>query len=134
MPNETVPTERVHGSVSTNGLRLGGALWVVAGVTCAGLLIVVFVGENLLAQNPGLSALVLGGAVAALLTGGTLLARPGAGAVRWSSVLGLAWLLAFGSLMLMGRNGDDPDPMISLGLVTGFGVAGAVVTFGAGRW
>ena len=134
MPNEILPAERVHGSVSTNGLRLGGALWAIAGVICAGLLIVVFVGENLLTQNPGLSALVLGGAVAALLTGGLLLARPGVGVVRWSSVLGLAWLLAFGSLMLMGRNGDDPDPMISLSLITGFGVAGALVTFWAGRW
>ena len=134
MPNEILPAERVHGTVSANGLRLGGALWVVAGVICAGLLVVVFVGENLLTQNPGLSALVLGGAVAGLLTGGVLLARPGAGVVRWSSVLGLAWLLAFGSLMLIGRNGNDPDPMISLGLVTGFGVAGALVTFWAGRW
>jgi hypothetical protein len=133
MSNETVPAERVHGSVSTNGLRLGGALWVIAGVICAGLLIVVFVGENLLTQNPGLSALVLGGAVAALLTGGLLLARPSVGVVRWSSVVGLAWLLAFGSLMLMGRSADDPDPMISLSLITGFGVAGALVTFWAGR-
>ena len=45
MPNETLPAERVHESVSTDGLRLGGALWVIAGVICAGLLIFVFVGE-----------------------------------------------------------------------------------------
>ena len=134
MPNETLPAERAHGIVSTNGVRLGGALWLIAGVICAGLLIVVFVGENLLTQNPGLSALVLGGAVAALLTGSLLLARPGVGVVRWSSVLGLLWLLAFGSLMLMARNGDDLDPMISLSLITGFGVAGALVTSWAGRW
>jgi hypothetical protein len=134
--NETLPAERVHGSVSTVGLRLGGALWVIAGVVCAGLFIVVFVGENLLAQNPGLSALVLGGAVAALLTGGLLLARPGLGVVRWSTVVGLAWLLAFGSLMLPALNGpdSDPDPLLSLGLITGFGVAGALVTFWAGRF
>src|SRR6266404_5854179 len=74
-------------------LRLAGALWIIAGVICAGLLVVVFVGENLLAQNPGLSAMVLGGAVAALLTGGLLLSRPGPGVVRWSTVLGVAWLL-----------------------------------------
>ena len=133
MSNETLPVERVHGSVSTDGLRLGGALWVVAGVICAGLLIFVFVGENLLAQNPGLSALVLGGAVAALLTGGLLLARPGVGVVRWSTVLGLAWLLAFGSLFLTTLNGPETGPILSSGLITGFGVSSALVTFRAGR-
>lgn len=114
-------------------LRLAGALWIMAGVTCAGLLIVVFVGENLLAQNPGLSALVLGGAVAAFLTGGLLLARPGLSVVRWSTVLGLAWLLAFGSLMITTLNRPDRGPTFSSGLITGFGVAGALVAFRAGR-
>jgi hypothetical protein len=105
----------------------------MAGVCCAGLLIVVFVGENLLLQDPGLSALVLGGAVAAFLTGGLLLARPGGGVVRLSAVVGLAWLLAFGSLML--RALDDPDrgPMLSSALITGFGVAGALVAYWSAR-
>jgi len=133
MPNETLTAERARGSVSTDGLRLGGALWVIAGVICAGLLMVVFVGENLLAQNPGLSAMVLGGAIAALLTGGLLLARPGPGVVRWSTVLGMAWLLAFGSLFLTTLNGPETGPMLSSSLITGFGVAGAFVTFRAGR-
>ena len=133
MPNETLPAEPVHGSASTDGLRLGGALWVMAGGICAGLLIFVFVGENLLAQNPGLSAMVLGGAVAALLTGGLLLARPGLGVVRWSTIVGLAWLLAFGSLTLRALGGPDRGPMLSSSLIFGFGVAGALVTFRAGR-
>lgn len=133
MTNETLPAERVHGTVSTDGLRLGGALWVVAGVICAGLLIVVFVGENLLAHNPGLSAMVLGGAVAALLTGSLLLGRPGLGVVRWSTILGLVWLLAFGSLFLTTLNGPETGPMLSSGLITGFGVAAALATFWAGR-
>lgn len=119
--------------MSRDGLRLGGALWVIAGVICAGLFVFVFVGENLLAQNPGLSAAVLGGAVAALLTGRLLLARPGPGVVRWSTVLGLAWLLAFGSLMLSSLNGPEGGPTLSSGLITGFGVAAALVTFRAGR-
>jgi len=133
MPNETLPAERDLGSVSTHRLRLGGALWVTAGVICAGLLIFVFVGENLLTQNPGLSAMVLGGAVAALLTGGLLLARPSLGVVRLSTVVGLAWLLAFGSLTLKALNGPDRGPMLSSGLITGLGVASALVTFRAGR-
>jgi hypothetical protein len=133
MANETLPAERVHGSASTDDLRLGGALWVIAGVICAGLLIFVFVGENLLAQNPGLSAMVLGGAVAAFLTGGLLLGRPGPGVVRLSTVVGLAWLLAFGSLCLTALNGPERGPMFSSGLITVFGVAAALVTFRAGR-
>jgi hypothetical protein len=118
---------------TTDGFRLGGALWVVAGVICAGLLTVVFVGEGLLAQNPGLAALLLGGSLAALLTGAGLLARPGRGVVRWSAVLGLAWLLAFGSLWLTALKGPETGPMLSSGLIAGFGVAAALVTFRAGR-
>lgn len=133
MPNETLPADRVHGSVSADGLRLGGELWVIAGAICAGLLIFVFVGENLLAQNPGLSAMVLGGAAAAFPTGGLLLGRPSLGVVRWSTVLGLAWLLTFGSLFLTAVNGTEGGPMLSSGLITGFGVAAALVTFRAGR-
>ena len=133
MPIETLPAERVHGSVNKDDLRLGGALWVIAGVICAGLFAFVFVGENLLAQNPGLAAMGLGGAVAALLTGRLLLARSGPGVVRWSTVLGLAWLLAFGSLMLTTLNGPERGPTLSSGLITGFGVAAALVTFRAAR-
>ena len=119
--------------MNTGGLRLGGALWFIAGVVCAGLFVFVFVGENLLAQNPGLAAMVLGGAIAALLTGYVLLARPGPGVVRWSAVLGLAWLLAFGSLVLSSLSGPERGPTLSSGLITGFGVAAALVTFLAGR-
>ena len=133
MPNETLPAEPVHESVSSDGLRLGGALWVIAGVICAGLFVFVFVRENLLTQSPGLSAMVLGGAVAALLTGRQLLARPGLGVVRWSTVLGVVWLLAFGSLMLTTLNGPERGPTLSSGLITFFGVASALVTFRAGR-
>lgn len=133
MPNETLPAEQVQGSLSTAGLRLGGALWVIAGVICAGLFVFVFVGENRLAQDPGLAAMVLAGAVAALLTGRLLLARPGPGVVRWSTVLGLAWLLAFGSLVVTALNGPERGPVLSSGLITGFGVASAVVTFRAWR-
>jgi len=133
MADETLPAERIQGSVSTDGLRLGAALWFFAGLICAGLFVFVFVGENRLTQNPGLSAMVLGGAVAALLTGRLLLTRPGLGVVRWSTILGVAWLLGFGSLMLTTLNGPERGPTLSSGLITGFGVASALVTFRAGR-
>src|SRR4029079_10379902 len=77
--------------------------------------------------------MVVGGAIAALLTGSLLLARPGLGVVRLSNVVGLAWLLAFGSLMLRALSGPARGPMLSSSLIAGFGVASALVTFQAGR-
>ena len=133
MQNEMRPVEGADASVNAEGVRVGGALWIIAGVICAGLLIFVFVGENLVAQNSGLSAMVLSGAVVALLIGGLLLVRPGPGVVLLSTVVGVAWLLAFGTVMLMALNGPDRGPTLSSGLITGFGVAGALVTFRAGR-
>lgn len=119
MPEETIPS---------NDQRLAGALWLMAGVACAGLLIIVFVGERILLVNPGLSALVLGGAIAALLMGALLLARPAPHMVVWSSVLGVAWLIAFGSLLVgaIGAANPDSGPLFSLSLITGLGIAGAV--------
>lgn len=133
MPNETLAADPAAGNLSTDSLRIGGALWVIAGVICAGLFLVVFVGENLLAESPGLSAMVLAGAVAAFLTGGLLLTRPGLGVVRWSTVVGVAWLLAFGALWVWALQGPETGPMVSSGLIAGFGVASALVTFRAGR-
>ena len=113
-------------------LRLAGALWIVAGLACVGLLIFVFVGENLenlgiLLQNPVLPALVVGGAIVGLLIGVLLIARPGPGVVRWSTVAGVVWLIVFGSLALTRL--DKPGPLLSTGLITGFGVAGALVAY-----
>ena len=131
MTHETAPAEGLRQPANLEGLRLGGALWVMAGLCCAGLVLVVFVGENLLVQSLGLTLLFSSGAVAALLVGGLLLARPTPGLVRWSSVVGMAWLLAFGSLIVAGIGSSDPDrnPLISLALITGFGVGGAVATY-----
>jgi hypothetical protein len=127
MTQETVQADL--GNSSADRFRLGGALWVMAGVACAGLLIFVFVGENLVLQNPGLSALILGGAIAALPTGGLLIARPGPSVVRWSSVVGVVWLIAFGSLTVTALSGPNLDALLSAALITGFGVAGALVAY-----
>ena len=101
----------------------------MAGVACAGLLIVVFIGEHLndlgvLLRAPALPALVLGGAIAALLLGVLLIARPGPRVARWASVAGVPWLIAFGSLAIRSLGGPG---VISSGLITGFGLAGALV-------
>jgi hypothetical protein len=110
-------------------LRRAGALWIMAGVACAGLLIVVFIGEHLndlgvLLRAPALPVLVLGGAIVALLLGVLLIARPGPRVARWASVAGVPWLIAFGSLAIRSLGGPG---VISSGLITGFGLAGALV-------
>jgi len=120
------------GSWARASLRLAGALWIMAGLTCAALLIFVFVGENLenlgvLLQNPALPALVLGGGIVALLIGVLLIARPGPRVVRSSTVAGIAWLIVFGSLVLTRL--DEPGPLTSSSMITGFGVAGALVAY-----
>ena len=118
-----------------SALRLAGALWIMAGITCAGLLIFVVVGENLtdpavLLRNPALPALVLGGAIVGTLIGSLLITRPSARVVRWSSVVGAAWLIGFGPLVLAGLSGPDAGPLLSSSMITGLGVAGALVATG----
>jgi hypothetical protein len=118
--------------VGIGGLRLGGALWILAGLTCAGLLAFVFVGENvenlgILLERPVLPALVAGGAIVSLTIGVLLIARPGPGVVRWSSLAGVAWLIVFGALALTRL--DRPGPLLSTSLITAFGVAGALVAY-----
>jgi len=112
-------------------LRLAGALWLMAGVTCAGLLLFVLIGEHIhdlgaLLKNPGLPALVLGGALVALLIGSLLLTRRGPDVVRWSSLAGVAWLIGFGSLIVAALGSSESGPLVSSSLITGLGVAGAV--------
>ena len=112
-------------------LRRAGALWIMAGVACAGLLIFVFIGEHLndlgvLLRAPALPTLVLGGAIAALLLGVLLIARPGPRVARLASVAGVPWLIAFGSLAIRSLGGPG---VISSGLITSLGVAGALVAY-----
>ncbi|HEX9043985.1 MAG TPA: hypothetical protein VF802_03070 [Candidatus Limnocylindrales bacterium] len=116
--------------------RLAGSLWIMAGVVCAGLLSFVLVGEHVndlgfLLANLALPARVLGGALLAFVNGSLLLVRPGPNVVRWSSLAGIAWLFAFGPLVVTAvaaaLGGYEVGPVISSSLITGLGIAGAVV-------
>ena len=119
-------------------LRLAGTLWIMAGVVCAGLLSFVLIGERLndlgaLLANLALPARVLGGALVAFLIGSLLLTRPGPNVVRWSSLAGVVWLLAFGPLVVTAvaaaLGGYEVGPVISSTLITSLGIAGAVVAY-----
>ena len=119
--------------------RLAGTLWITAGVVCTGLLVVVFIGEHIitdpasLLDNTALPARVLGGAVVGLVIGSLLLNRPGPDAVRWSSLAGVAWFIAFGPLFVSAiaaiLAGSESGPGVSSSLIFGLGIAGAVVGF-----
>ena len=113
-------------------VRVGGALWVLAGLICAALFVVVFVGENLqdlgvLLEHPILPALVAGGAIVAWTLGPLLIVRPRPSVVRWSNFAGVAWLIVFGTLLLTRL--DQPGPRTSSSLITAYGVAGALVVY-----
>jgi hypothetical protein len=103
------------------GLKLAGGLWIIAGVNSAGMVFGVW-------DEPILLALALAGAIVGLTVGALLIARPGADALRWSNIAGIAWLLAFGALtvvevvMQMGY-------ALSVALHTALGVAGALVAY-----
>jgi len=121
-----------------SGLRIAGALWIMAGVVCAGLLSFVLIGEHInhledLLGDLALPARVLGGALMAFLIGGLLLTRPGPSVVRWSSLAGVVWLVAFGPLVVTAvaaaLDGYEVGPVISSSLITGLGIAGALVAY-----
>jgi hypothetical protein len=117
-------------------IRLAATLWIMAGVVCAGLLSFVLIGERIndlgaLFANLALPARVLGGALVAFLIGGLLLTRPGPNVVRWSSLAGIGWIIAFGPLVVTSvaaaMGGDEFGPVVSSSLITILGIAGAVV-------
>jgi hypothetical protein len=100
------------------GLKVASGLWIVAGLSNA-LLVVFTFGEPIM-------ALFVGGAIVGLTTGVLLLARPGPGAVRWSNLAGIAWLVAYGMYALTQL--DKPYLSTAVWLLA-FGLAGALVAY-----
>jgi hypothetical protein len=100
------------------GLKLAGGLWIIAGLSN---LVIAFatLGEPIM-------ALFVVGAIVGLTIGALLIARPGPGAVRRSSVAGLAWLIAFGAYTLTQL---DKQYLSTAVWLLAFGVAGAVVAY-----
>lgn len=103
------------------GLRLAGVLWLVGGVFSALLVSVVL-------DTPAYAVLLAAGGVVGLVIGGLLVWRPSTTIIPWSSLAGLAWLVAFGWLTV--TNLDQPaGEWLSVLVLTAFGVAGALVAF-----
>jgi hypothetical protein len=100
------------------GLKLAGGLWIIAGLSNV-VIAFATLGEPIM-------ALFVGGAIVGLTIGALLFARPGPAVVRWSSVAGLAWLVAFGAYTVMQL---DKQYLSTAVWLLAFGLAGALVTY-----
>jgi len=104
-----------------SAFRVAGALWIIAGLSSAALLVFVL-------DNPLFIALMAGGAIVGLAIGALLIARAGADVMRWSNIAGVAWLIAFGGVTFTQL--DKPiGQLFSVVWLTAFGVAGALVAY-----
>jgi hypothetical protein len=101
--------------------KLAGGLWIIGGLNSGGMVFGVL-------DEPIILALGVGGGIVGLTIGALLLTRPGPQVVRWSNVAGIAWLIAFGALTLA-EVAMQMDYVLSVLLLTSFGVAGALVAY-----
>lgn len=100
--------------------RLPGVLWLIAGLSSGGIAFFLV--------DPLDLAIFIGGAVLAVLLALAMLVRPSPSWVTCSSLLGAAWLLAFGAVILTSLS-LPIEELLSVVWVLAFGLAGAVVAF-----
>lgn len=100
--------------------RLPGVLWLIAGLSSGGIAFFLV--------DPLDLTIFIGGAVLAVLLALAMLVRPSPSWVTWSSLLGAAWLLAFGAVILTSLS-LPIEELLSVVWVLAFGLAGAVVAF-----
>jgi hypothetical protein len=99
---------------------LPGVLWLIAGISSGGIAFFLV--------DPLDLAIFIGGAVLAVLLALAMLVRPSPSWVTWSNLLGAAWLLAFGALILT-KLSLPIYQLLSVVWVFAFGLAGAVVSY-----
>jgi hypothetical protein len=97
-----------------------GVLWLIAGLSSGGIAFFLV--------DPLDLAIFIGGAVLAVLLGVAMLLRPSLSLVTWSNVLGAAWLLAFGAVILTSLS-LPIEELLSVVWVLGFGLTGAAVAY-----
>ncbi len=95
-------------------------LWLITGISSGGI---AFFLVDLLDL-----AIFIGGAVMAVLLALAMLVRPSPSLVAWSNLLGAAWLLAFGAVIVTSLS-LPIEELMSVVWVLAFGLAGAVVAF-----
>jgi hypothetical protein len=100
--------------------RFSGVLWLIAGFSSGGIAFFLV--------DPLDLAIFIGGAVLAVVLGLAMLVRPSPSWVTWSNLLGAAWLLAFGAVILTSLS-LPIEELLSVVWVLAFGIAGAVVAY-----
>ena len=100
--------------------RLPGVLWLIAGLSSGGIAFFLVEPLDL--------AIFIGGAVLAVLLALAMLTRPSPAWITWSNLLGAAWLLAFGAVILTSLS-LPIEELLSVVWVLAFGLAGALVAF-----
>lgn len=100
--------------------KLAGVLWLIAGISSGGIAFFL--------NDPLDLAIFIGGAVLAVLLALAMLVRPSRSWVTWSNLLGAAWLLAFGGVILTSLS-LPIEQFLSVVWIFGFGLAGAVVAY-----
>jgi hypothetical protein len=100
--------------------RLPGVLWLLAGVSSGGIAFFLV--------DPLQLAVFIGGALLGVLLALAILVRPSPSWVTWSNMLGAAWLLAFGAVLLTSLSLPIAE-LFSVVWVLAFGLAGAAVAY-----
>lgn len=100
--------------------KLAGILWLIAGISSGGIAFFLV--------DPIDLAIFIGGAVLAVLLAIAMLVRPSAAWITWSNLLGAAWLLAFGWVILTSLS-LPIEQLLSVVWIFGFGLAAAAVAY-----
>ena len=100
--------------------KLAAVLWLIAGISSGGIAFFL--------DDPLDLAIFIGGGVLAVLLALAMLVRPSPRWVAWSNLLGVAWLLAFGAVILTSLSLPVAE-LLSVVWVLAFGVGGAIVAY-----
>jgi hypothetical protein len=100
--------------------KLAGVLWFIAGISSGGIAFFLV--------DPLDLAIFIGGAVLAVLLALAMLVRPAPSLVTWSNLLGGAWLLAFGAIILTSLS-LPIEELLSVVWVLAFGLGGAAIAY-----
>jgi len=100
--------------------KLAGVLWLLAGISSGGIAFFLV--------DPLDLAIFIGGAVLAVLLALAMFVRPSPSWVTWSNLLGAAWLLAFGAVLLTSLSLPIAE-LLSVVWVLALGLGGAVVAY-----